>query len=183
MPFLPGGDRCEALASLTQALRLAPAFLRIYPTVVLRDTPLPRLAANGLYRPATLRAAVDCSAEMLWRCQRHGTPVIRLGLQGTSELKAEGAIVAGPYHPAFGQLVRSRLWFRAFLARQRGHGVAFRVAPFDLADARGHRRGNLVQLLRRWPRTSIDPDPELARGRFRAASETFTLTTLNLYQE
>lgn len=183
MPFLPGGDRSEARASLTEALRLRPDFLRIYPTVVLDGTPLAELVAGGDYQPATLPLAVDCAAEMLWLCRRARCPVIRIGLQGTPALEGAGGVVAGPYHPAFGQLVRARLWMRAFESLQDAGGVAFRVAPADLSDALGHRRENLVQLLRRWPQTSIRPDPGLERETFASGSSLHSLAVLNLYPE
>jgi len=85
-------------------------------------------------------------AEMLLRCRRRDTPVIRLGLQGSARLEG-GSVLAGPYHPAFGQLVASRLWLRALLAAYKYSGTPnLSVHPHDLADARGHRNFNLLRL-------------------------------------
>jgi histone acetyltransferase (RNA polymerase elongator complex component) len=183
MPGLPGGDRAEAMASLTAALALAPDFLRIYPTVVLRDTGLARWYLAGHYCPVALEEAVDWCAEMLWLCRRAGVPVIRLGLQATPELDGGEALLAGPYHPAFGQLVRSRLWLRALM---RGLAVtgARRVAvhPAEMADAIGHRRGNYCELQRRFGDLTLVPDSFLPRGHLALNGKEFPLMNLSDYE-
>ena len=42
--------------------------------------------------------------------KRHDIPVVRMGLQPTQELNTGAALVAGPFHPAFGELVHAALW-------------------------------------------------------------------------
>lgn len=143
MPGLPGGDGGEALRSLRQALQLAPAYVRIYPVVVVEGTALAELWRTGGYIPWSLDLAVEVCADMLRLCRLAGVPVIRLGLQGDPRLEAN--LLAGPYHPAFGQLVRSRLWRRA-LSRVGSTGGQIAISPHDLGDARGHRSENMVWL-------------------------------------
>ena len=41
---------------------------------------------------------------------RAGVPIIRMGLQADPALEKPGVILAGPYHPAFGCLVKCRWW-------------------------------------------------------------------------
>lgn len=167
MPGLPGGGRREALQSLCCALALQPDFLRIYPAVVLRDTLLEDDFRSGRYQPLELEEAVDLCAEMLWHCRQAGVPVIRLGLQASPLLTPERALLAGPYHPAFGALVRSRLWRRAI----EGLGVAeveteLRLHSADLSDALGQRRSNLHYFEERGRRLSIGCDRHMAREHF-----------------
>ena len=164
MPGLPMADRHEAMISLEMALALAPDSLRVYPTVVLTATPLAETWRRGAYQPLDLEEAVDICADMQLVCRTHNIPVIRYGLQANEELSG-GAVLAGPYHPAFGQLVKSRLWRRE-LERliKKGHDV-FSVHPGDLSDAVGHRRSNLryLEMLTGRP-LSIATSPELQRG-------------------
>lgn len=183
MPGLPGGDRAETMGSLAAALTLSPDFLRIYPTVVLRDTGLAQLYLDGRYRPVDLDEAVDWCAEVLWRCRRAGMPVIRLGLQATPELDGGKVLLAGPYHPAFGQLVRSRLWLRA-LSRGLAATGARRAAvhPSELADAIGHRRGNLCTLQRRFGDFILETQPDLPRGHLTLGGQDFLLLNLSAYE-
>ncbi len=183
MQGLPGGDRAEAVASLDRALALKPDFLRIYPTVVVRDTRLEEAFRSGAYRPSTLEEALECCAELWWRCRRAKVPVIRMGLQGTPELDGGEAWVAGPYHPAFGQLVRSRLWLRA-LERwfvRSGQRRAC-VNPADLADVVGHRRHNLKTLQARFGPLTLEARQDVPRDRFASGGRCLSLLEFAQYE-
>jgi histone acetyltransferase (RNA polymerase elongator complex component) len=182
MPGLPGGDREEAKLSLERALSLRPDFLRIYPSVVLKNTPLENLYLSGDYRPLSLETAVDWCAELLWRCRRAGVAVIRMGLQGTPELDRGEGWVAGPYHPAFGQLVRSFLWLRAMEKGMEKVGLgAVEVNPADRADALGHRRENIVFLQRRFGNLAIIANPAVSREHLSFGGRIFPLAELAAY--
>ncbi len=179
MPGLPGGDDTEARASLEAALQLRPDFLRIYPTVVIRDTPLESLWRRGDYRPLDLDAAVSLCAELLLRCRQVGVPVIRFGLQGTSDLDSGAAWVAGPYHPAFGQLVRSRLWLWALRRALQEHGDRkVHLHPADLADAIGHRRANLAALEPEFGPVTLQKDAARPRETLQVAGVDYDLSEL-----
>jgi histone acetyltransferase (RNA polymerase elongator complex component) len=183
MPGLPGGDRAEALASLATALALTPDFLRIYPTVVMRETELARLYLAGRYRPVSLEEAVDWCAEMLWRCRQAAVPVIRLGLQGTPELDRGEALFAGPYHPAFGQLVRSRLWLRALRRGLEMTGARrASIHPVDLADAIGHHRCNIHALQQQFGDFTLAPQPDLLKGHLALNGQNYSLMHLSTYE-
>ncbi len=174
MPGLPQGGRKEALYSLRRALSLEPDFIRIYPTVVLRNTLLEADYYRGDYKPLGLEEAVAICAEMLWHCHRAQVPVIRLGLQATEALERNGAVVAGPYHPAFGALVRSRIWRQALssmVALARCSEV--RVHPADLSDVLGHRRDNLAYFYSRGSKPSFRSDEKIFRNHFRVGRRTF----------
>lgn len=175
MPGLPGGNVEEALNSLRQALALKPAFLRIYPAVVIAGTALAELWRAGDYRPWSLDQAVDLCADMLLLCRQSDIPVIRLGLQQDSALQRN--LLAGPFHPAFGQLVRSRIWRRA-LVRVANHGQPLTVHPDDLGDALGHRGENRVWLRNICPGFSLRVDETVARGSLHSHNRNLTLEEL-----
>jgi histone acetyltransferase (RNA polymerase elongator complex component) len=181
MPGLPGGNRAEAMDSVAAAIALGPDFLRIYPTVILRGSALEEMWQAGEYTPLGLAEAVDWCAEILWNCRLAGVPVIRMGLQSSPEL--EGAVAAGPYHPAFGQLVRSRLWLRVLL---RGGELTGRVKAgvhaADLAEAIGHRRQNITALSERFGTFSLYA-AEIDRGHAIFGESTFSAAELAAYQE
>lgn len=61
--------------------------------------------------PLTLEAAVEQSAYVYSKLTLAGIKVIRVGLQADEELCSEGNIVAGPFHPSFGELVQSFLLY------------------------------------------------------------------------
>ncbi|MEZ4599458.1 MAG: radical SAM protein [Syntrophotaleaceae bacterium] len=168
MPGLPGGDRKEAVFSLRRALALNPDFLRIYPAVVLKGTELEQVWRKGDFQPLALETAIDVCADLLLDCLAVGIPVIRLGLQSTEELDRGDLLLAGPYHPAFGQLVQSRLWRRALDREMALMGAAaIQVHPADLGNAVGHRRENLHYLQGRYPGFSLGVQRTLPRYCFR----------------
>ena len=78
-----------------------------------------------------------------------GIPVIRLGLNPTEEL-SEGAAVAGAYHPALGELVRSEVMRRRaadiLSGVPAGASVTLGVAPRLVSVMIGQRRGNIAAL-------------------------------------
>lgn len=179
MPGLPGGDPDEALASLQAGLDLHPDFLRIYPTVVFAGTRLAEEWSRGSFVPWSLEQAVACCAEMLWHCQRAEVPVIRLGLQGRARFDQGDGPLAGPYHPAFGQLVRSRLWrWGLQVALRLDPCRQWQVHPFDLPDALGHRRDNLAHLRHLREGFTLRSDPQLDRAQLRGDGQIFSLHDL-----
>ncbi len=175
MPGLPGADVGEALHSLEMALALQPDFLRIHPTVVLRGTGLEKLYDSGEYQPLSLPAAVQLGATMLRRARAANIPVIRFGLMANENLDSGAAVVAGPYHPAFGQLIRSRLWFeRIALLAERGC-CFFRLHPADLADVFGQHRSNFKELNNRYGPLTYECSETLSRETIESAGVFYSL--------
>lgn len=152
MPGLPGDDRARFLGTVRAALDLSPAFLRIYPTLVLDGTRLADWYRSGSYRPLDLTEAVSWCAEALELCREAGVPVARMGLLDQPELQKPGAVLAGPHHSAFGALVRSRWWLdridREIAApirgEETGRNLVVRVPPNAVSDVCGHRRSNVL---------------------------------------
>ncbi len=107
MPGLPGGDAGSALATARAVIDLAPDFVRVYPTVVMKNTTLFKMTLADAYRPWSMEEMVDVCAGISSLFRDAGIRIIRMGLQHTASL-ARG-VVAGPYHPSFRDLVQRRL--------------------------------------------------------------------------
>ena len=163
------------MSSLRQALELKPDFLRIYPTVVIAGTALAGLWHAGGYQPWSLNEAVDLCADMLLLCRQRDVPVVRLGLQQDRTLDEN--LLAGPFHPAFGQLVRSRIWRRA-LVQAGTRGRQLTVHPDDLSDVLGHRGENRLWFRAFCPDFSPQVDTAIARGSLRLHNQDLTLAEL-----
>ena len=108
MPGLPGETREEALESARTARDLCPSCVRIYPTVVIDNTGLADMYRQGLYTPLSFEEAIETSADMTQIIEKAGIPVIRIGLHPLAPHE-QLSVLAGPYHPALGFLVRSRM--------------------------------------------------------------------------
>ncbi|MFQ5560783.1 MAG: elongator complex protein 3 [Nitrospinota bacterium] len=152
MPGLPGDTEKKHNLTARHIVSLKPDFARIYPAVVVQGTPLAALFNKNQYRPLSLETAVEWSSTMYTLFEKNDIPVIRMGLQSTSLLDS-GGVVAGPYHPAFGQLVKSRVALsvlRGVLKNKTelSGDVLFFVAPREVSNYVGQKRENVVKLSR-----------------------------------
>ncbi len=157
MAGLPGDSRGTFLDSIAQVVRLKPDFVRIYPTLVLSGTALAQWYRGGTYRPLKIEEALDWCAAAHQMLTAASIPVARMGLHGDPELEKPGGILAGPYHPAFGYLVKCRLW------RNRVDELLQAVHPLDgladltirvparfISEAAGPGRSNIAWWQQKW---------------------------------
>ncbi len=161
MPGLPGDSEAIFRETVGNILELKPDSVRLYPVLVIKDTPLEELYKSGRYKPLTLRAAVIMCQEAFVRFEQHGIKVIRMGLQPTEELENEGTILAGPYHPAFRQLVESSILreeMRTALINAGGRvkTAVFCVNPHDRSAAIGQKRENMILIKKEFAMDKID---------------------------
>ena len=149
----PGDERqtAEALCALS------PGAVRIYPVCVIAGTELCGLYEQGKYIPPTLEQAVELCADLVPVFETQGISVLRIGLNPTEQLSG-GAVLAGAYHPALGQLVRSRIWLReasAMLEKIGGGKVRITVPRGQLPVAVGQKRCNVQALREQNPHLEI----------------------------
>ena len=172
MTGLPGSNDTRDIETARSIAALAPDGVRIYPTVIIQNTPLEDLWRAGKYREHTVEEAVCVCARILPIFDAAGIPVIRLGLNPSDELSG-GAAVGGAYHPALGELVRSRLWRdkaeTLLSGAMPGEDIVLGVAPNRISVMTGQHRANLLYLQERFALRSIRvcaakvPDGEIVR--------------------
>jgi len=107
---LPEDTPEKSLDTCDKLIAIEPDAVRIYPTLVVKDTGLERLYYDGSYKPLDLEATVDLCAVLAERFDEAGIKVLRIGLQATDSMVPGKDVVAGPYHPAIGQLVDEKRW-------------------------------------------------------------------------
>ena len=93
---MPGQTAASFLATVAQSIALKPDFVRLYPLLVIKDTPLEESYLCGEFKPLTVEEAVDLCAQAWEQFSVAGIKVIRTGLQPDDELCSPGNIVAGP---------------------------------------------------------------------------------------
>jgi histone acetyltransferase (RNA polymerase elongator complex component) len=171
MPGLPG-DAHETFINTTvkRVVEMKPDFVRIYPALVIKGTLLEELYRAGRYTPLSLDEAAALCREALGLFADAGIDVIRVGLQPTEELERPGTIVAGPYHPAFRQLVDSSAYLDRMRRLLRDHprerdSVILLVHPSDLSAAKGLRKANITRIRKEFglKHLNILPDPAVPR--------------------
>lgn len=138
MVGLPGESSRRAVDSAQSLAALAPDFIRIYPTLVVAGSRLALDYAAGRYRPLSLHQAVARTARIKGIFDACSIPVVRMGLQESASLTQN--LIAGPHHPAFGEMVLARLFFkkvRHVLRQRAGTGGRLTMAAADESIFRG----------------------------------------------
>lgn len=107
MPGLPGDSKELFMDTIDKVIDLKPAMVRLYPTLVIKGTKLAQLYKQGTYNPMGLKDTVNLCKEACIKLENSGIPVIRIGLMSSPSLLKKGEIIAGPWHPSLGSLVRS----------------------------------------------------------------------------
>ena len=180
---LPGDSRESCLASARKAVELQPQLARLYPTVILRDTPLYRMWKDGSYRPPNRDEVVERTARMYRILTDGGINVIRVGLK-SSELISEGAEAAGgTYHPAMRQLVCGLLAREALeaqletqLRRSDCRRISFYANGRSMSDMIGWNGENKTYFQRKYPQLSLrfERDDSLEDGDYRCRPKEVT---------
>ena len=109
MPGLPGDTFEKDINTTKASLEMKPDICRIYPSLVIRDTPMEKMYKCNEYVPYSLEEAVDISKVMYEMYRKNNVNVIRIGLQPTESINEGGDIIAGPFHPSFRELVEGSL--------------------------------------------------------------------------
>jgi len=145
MVGLPGDTEAMAMDTAEQFANMNADCVRIYPTLVICDTELQAWYKSGQYHPLSVDEAVSVCSRLYQYFTEKDIQVIRVGLLETEE----GSLVAGPYHHAFGELVRSHLFYETILKALKKHlkkeWTVF-VHPQDVSAVMGQKRENLIRL-------------------------------------
>ena len=155
MVGLPESTRIDEINTAKALIKLKPKMIRIYPVLVIKGTKLEKEYNEGIYEPLSVVQAVEISKQLVRLFTDKKIEVIRVGLQNTDEICAPGnknsEVVAGPFHPAFGQLVESSMWYDAILEKikklnTKVKEVEVTVNPADCNNVIGHKRENIKKL-------------------------------------
>ena len=156
---LPGQDWRSIVGTTEKVIEINPRVVRIYPLLILAGTEFAAAWEKRLYNALELDAAVEEAAYIVKKVAGRGIKVIRVGLQDDAGLREQGALLAGPYHPAFGELVAARLCrqtIETILASCAGGGEAvFSIPSKHFSKAVGHKKSNLAYFKHHYPQIGL----------------------------
>jgi histone acetyltransferase (RNA polymerase elongator complex component) len=169
MVGLPGEDSASAVETSRKVAELAPSFVRIYPTLVIAGSPLADLYRKGDYRPLSLEKSVQLVKTMYLAFAAVDIPVIRMGIQPTDGLADK--VMAGPFHPAFGQLVLSAVFLEKAKLLLNGRRVAGKTLYFwvnsrSVSTMRGQRNDNIEALKEQFRPSAVRVRVDAALGEY-----------------
>ena len=131
-------------------ISIKPDTVRIYPTVVLKNTDLEEYMNTGIYMPKSAEESVKLCSELLLMFEDADIKVIRLGLHDSETLKDN--IVGGAFHSAFRELCEAQIYFDIInsqleLLNINSGKVHIFVPVKDLSKAIGHKGYNKKKLI------------------------------------
>ncbi len=110
MPGMPGVSPTIFVQDTHTALMAKADFLRMYPCQVIGGTELEHLWRKGEFTPWSLEQTLESLSEAWLHAHLAHIPVIRMGL--APEVSLEEHRLAGPHHPALGNLVQAKALFK-----------------------------------------------------------------------
>ena len=177
MVGLPESTRLDEINTAKELIKLKPKMVRIYPVLVIHNTKLEKDYLEGKYKPLTVVQAVETCKEIVPIFRAKGIDIIRIGLQNTDEItdpSVKGSeVVAGPYHPAFRQLVEANLWYDDILKRIKEMNTKVKrvkiiINPKDVNNVVGHKRENIQKLKDVYELDLIiEQDEKMKEGKFK----------------
>lgn len=149
----------KAVETAERIIALSPETVRIYPTVVLKNTYLAELYEKGVYTPLNVEESVELCARLVPMFENAGIKIIRLGLHSGKDIKEN--MLAGGFHDCFGELVKSRILVNKILELPPADYQVF-VHPKSLSKLKGNNKRNIYLLMERGYNIKIITDNGLA---------------------
>ena len=155
MVGLSESTKQDEINTAKELIKLKPKIVRIYPVLVIKDTELADEYERGEYTPLTVGQAVERCKEIVDLFNRNKINVIRIGLQNTEEISdpstEKSSVVAGPYHPAFRQLVESSMWYDSIVNKIKKVNAKVKKVKIIANDVNinniiGHKKENIEKL-------------------------------------
>ena len=164
---LPGSDEQSEIETAQFIIDSGAVGARIYPTVVFRDTELCDLMVRGEYIPLDPENAIQRSAKVFEMFVNNGVNVIRIGLQSSDNLSSDKTYVAGPNHPALGELVENEFYYNKIekiLSEMNfsDEKIEILVSHGNLSKAVGQRKINKLRLAEKYKNISFAESDKLS---------------------
>lgn len=149
---LPGDTAEKSIRTASEIIKLEPDLVRIYPTLIVKDTYLETLFEEKKYKPLSVEEAVEISSTILMMFELKDINVIRIGLQPTENISSEsGEVVGGPFHPSFRQLVESKIYgliLNKFFDTNKvsGRDIEIKIDKKEVSNIVGQNRSNIKMI-------------------------------------
>ena len=131
-----------------EIIKLKPDFVRIYPTVVIKETALYDLYKNKKYVPYSLGKAVKICARLLTEFNKNNINVIRIGLMSGDDINEKK--VYGPYHSSFRELVESYIYYEKLkndISQLSSKNLTIYCNPRKISKIVGNKKTNITKLI------------------------------------
>lgn len=160
MTGLPDSSISDEINTAGQIIKNGAVGTRIYPTMVFGKTELQFMSENGEYDVPSLENLVSRSASVLEYYLSSGVEVLKIGLHSGETLYGENGICTDNYHPAMGEMISSRVFYRRICQYLVGKETAgcdmiLTVSKGFISKALGNGKENKEKLINRFGFSSV----------------------------
>lgn len=169
MVGLPGDTTEKSLFTASKFVEFGAVDVRIYPTLVIKGTPMEKLYRSGKFMPLSLDEAVDRTAAIFPIFENAGVNIIRTGLHPSDGLLDKSDLVAGPFHVSFKELVLTKLWNDQLKNIENPDGfkeITIHIPKKQLNAAVGYGAKNKKTLLKKFNKVKFIVDSSLQNRDF-----------------
>src|SRR5471030_124903 len=168
MPGLPGDTFEKDINTTKASIEMNPDICRIYPALVIKDTPMEKMYKSKDYVPYSLEEAVNISKVMYDMYRKNKVNVIRIGLQPTESINEGCDIVAGPFHPSFRELVEGSLLTDMILEKMREEKNALiHINSKDLSKLYANKKTYFNKLKENSKVIIVEQNNDIERGQIK----------------
>ncbi|MDI6601425.1 MAG: radical SAM protein [Thermoanaerobacteraceae bacterium] len=144
---LPNDDYYKDIRTAREIISMKADFVRLYPTLVIKNTYLEKLFKEGIYKPLTVEETIKICKDIMLLFTLADIPIIRLGLQTSDSINDNSDVIAGPFAPNIGEMVESALIRDMVLYYLRGRVnndiIELTVNPLMMSKLVGYKRRNI----------------------------------------
>ena len=152
---LPDSTRIDDINTAKTLAKIKTNIVSINPVLVIKGTPLEKEYNDKTYKPLAVVQAIETCKELVKIFNEKNIEIFAIGFEplDTEIEQQEFAekVIAGPFHPAFRQLVESGLWYDAIVNKIKKLNtkvmeVEVTVNPEDANNVIGYKQENIEKL-------------------------------------
>ncbi len=167
---LPGDTKEISLQTAQDIIDFGAETTRIYPTLVVSDTPLATLYNRGKYTPLSTEDAIDWTKDIYSLFIKNNITVLKVGLHPNKDFTNKEHLLAGPFHPSFKELVLSEIWKDKLKQVMQNNCKQKNISIFtsyeEINNAIGYNSKNKKELLQLYKNVFFNIDPILTGYEF-----------------
>lgn len=148
----------KAIATAKEIIAISPKTVRIYPTVVLKNTYLETLYKSGEYIPPDAEESAQICAKLVPMFENADIKIIRLGLHSSADIKEN--MLCGGFHDSFGEIVKSKIMLNKILELPPAD-YQVSINSKSLSKLKGNKKSNIYLLIERGYNIKIVIDDQL----------------------
>lgn len=165
MTGLYGSDFYKDIYTADEFIKLRPDTVRVYPTVIMKDTTLADFYLNGDYIPYTLEQSVDLCSQLIIKFESENINIIRLGLHYSDSLINNS--YGNNYHPAFKELCENKIFYIKLKSLIEKHPDEKKFTVFvnqkSISKLIGQKRSNILSFEKQGYEFKINTDNTLEK--------------------